>query len=124
VATTLVAIALTLTGSLTALAETVVLLLLVVFTSTNLAVLVLRREHVEHDHVRVPTVVPVLGLASCVLLATQQSAGTFLRAGVLLLVGLVLYGLSRLGGAPGGDDPYPDEQPAQDRAGEGSGSRH
>jgi APA family basic amino acid/polyamine antiporter len=78
-----------------------VLLLLVVFTSTNLAVIVLRKEVVEHDHVRVPLVLPVLGLASCVLLATQQSAATYARAGVLLLVGLVLYGLSRLGGAPG-----------------------
>ncbi len=119
VATTAVAVALTATGSLTALAETVVLLLLVVFTSTNLAVLVLRREHVEHDHVRVPTVVPVLGLGSCVLLATQQSAGTYARAGLLLLLGLALYAVSRVTGARGdGAEPYPDEQeqPVAERA--------
>jgi hypothetical protein len=52
----------------------------------------------------------VLALGSCVLLATQQSAATWARAGVLLVVGLVLYGLSRLGGASGqAADPYPAE---------------
>ena len=113
VATTALAVALVVTGDLTALAETVVLLLLVVFVSTNLAVIVLRRETVAHDHVRVPLVVPVLGVASCVLLATQQSAATWLRAGLLVALGLALYGLSRLGGASGAaTDPYPQEDVA------------
>ncbi|MDD1508141.1 APC family permease [Pseudomonas sp. CNPSo 3701] len=98
VATTLVAIVLTLTGSLATLAQTVVLLLLFVFISTNLAVLVLRRDKVAADHFRVPTWVPVLGVASCLLLMTQQDAQTWLRAGALLLVGVVLYGISRAGG--------------------------
>ena len=108
--TAAVAMVLAATGGVTALAETVVLLLLVVFVSTNLAVLVLRRERVDTPHFRVWTPVPVLGIASCVLLATQQSAGTFLRAGLMVLAGLVLYGLSRLGGASGeAVDAYPDE---------------
>ncbi|GAA4706035.1 amino acid/polyamine/organocation transporter, APC superfamily (TC 2.A.3) [Promicromonospora umidemergens] len=97
-ATTLVAVALVFTGDLAALAETVVLLLLLVFISTNVAVLVLRRDHVEHVHFRVATVVPWLGAASCVLLLSQQSGQTWLRAGVLLLLGLLLYlamGLAR-----------------------------
>nr|WP_288465960.1 amino acid permease [uncultured Pseudomonas sp.] len=98
VATTLVAIVLTLTGSLATLAQTVVLLLLFVFISTNLAVLVLRRDKVAADHFRVPTWVPVLGVASCLLLMSQQGAQTWLRAGALLLVGVVLYGISRAGG--------------------------
>lgn len=98
VAATLVAIVLTLTGSLATLAQTVVLLLLFVFISTNLAVLVLRRDKVAADHFRVPTWVPVLGVASCLLLMTQQDAQTWLRAGALLLVGVVLYGISRAGG--------------------------
>ena len=98
VATTLVAIVLTLTGSLATLAQTVVLLLLFVFISTNLAVLVLRRDKVAAEHFRVPTWVPVLGVASCLLLMTQQDAQTWLRAGVLLLVGVVLYGITRAGG--------------------------
>jgi amino acid transporter len=98
VATSLVAIVLTLTGSLATLAETVVLLLLFVFISTNLAVLVLRRDVVDVDHFRVPTWVPVLAIVSCLILLTQQSAETWLRAGALMLVGAVLYFLARAGG--------------------------
>ncbi|WP_285353670.1 amino acid permease [Pseudomonas sp. ME-P-057] len=98
VATTVVAIILTLTGSLATLAETVVLLLLFVFISTNLAVLILRRDHVEADHFRVPTWVPVLAIVSCLILLTQQSAETWLRAGVLILVGVALYYLARVDG--------------------------
>lgn len=98
VATTVVAIILTLTGSLATLAETVVLLLLFVFISTNLAVLILRRDHVEADHFRVPTWVPVLAIVSCLILLTQQSAETWLRAGALVLVGVALYFLARVDG--------------------------
>ncbi|MFE5647087.1 APC family permease [Rhodococcus sp. NPDC056516] len=95
VATTAVAMALCLTGSLAALAETVVLLLLVVFISTNIAVLVLRRDSVKHSHFRAPTIFPILALLTCVALLTQQSAATWLRAAALLAVGIVLYALSR-----------------------------
>ncbi len=98
VATTAVAMILSATGSVAALAETVVLLLLVVFVSTNLAVLVLRRDRDhEGDHFRAPTVAPVLALGTCVALMTQQTASTWLRAGVLVLVGLGLYVLARIG---------------------------
>lgn len=94
-ATTLVAMLLTLTGDLSTLAETVVLLLLFVFLSTNIAVLVLRRETVEHGHFRVWTFVPVLGALSCVLLLTQQSGQVWLFGAILLAVGVVLYFVSR-----------------------------
>ncbi|RJK96020.1 APC family permease [Vallicoccus soli] len=98
-ATLAVSMALALTGDLAELAATVVLLLLVVFISTNVAVLVLRRQPVDHDHFRTPTALPVLGVASCVLLLFQQEGGVWLRAGLLLLAGLALYGLQRaLGG--------------------------
>ncbi|WP_157546242.1 APC family permease [Mycobacterium sp. IS-1742] len=96
VATTVVAMLLTLIGELSTLAETVVLLLLIVFISTNVAVLVLRRDHVEHDHFRVWTAVPVLGVASCVLLMTQQTAKVWLFAAIMLAVGAVLYALARV----------------------------
>lgn len=96
-ATTLVAAALTVTGSLEILAQTVVLLLLFVFISTNLAVLVLRKDVVSHDHFRVPSWVPVLAVASCLLLMTQQNAETWLRAGALLLFGAALYAITRMG---------------------------
>ncbi|MBY4128388.1 amino acid permease [Rhodococcus fascians] len=91
VATTLVAIVLCSTGSVAALAETVVLLLLFVFISTNIAVLVLRRDRADTDHFRTPTALPVLALITCVVLLTQQSAATWLRAGLLLAVGVALY---------------------------------
>jgi APA family basic amino acid/polyamine antiporter len=96
VVTTAVAMVLTVTGDLAALANTVVLLLLLVFLSTNTAVLVLRRDRVAADHFRAPVVLPYLAIASCVLLLTRQTAETWLRAAVLLAVGLVLYLLGRL----------------------------
>jgi len=94
IATTVAAMLLALTGTLAVLAETVVLLLLFVFISTNLAVLVLRRQPVSHAHFRTPTALPVLAIASCLVLMTQQSAENWLRAGLLLGAGLVLYYLS------------------------------
>jgi amino acid transporter len=95
VSTTAVAMLLTLVGDLSTLAETVVLLLLLVFISTNVAVLVLRRDTVGHGHFRVWTVMPVLGVASCLLLLTQQTARVWLFAAVLLAVGGVLYVVAR-----------------------------
>ncbi len=100
VATTLVAMALTVMGDLSTLAETVVLLLLFVFISTNAAVIVLRREPVAHDHFRVWTFMPYLGIASCLLLMAQQSAQVWGLAGVFLAAGVGLYGLARLGRTP------------------------
>lgn len=95
IATTLVAMALTVTGTLSALAETVVLLLLFVFMSTNVAVLVLRRDKVDQPHFRTPTLVPLLAIVSCLVLLSQQSEETWLRAGILLGIGVVLYFVTR-----------------------------
>lgn len=94
-ATTVVAMLLTLIGDLATLAETVVLLLLFVFLSANVSVLVLRRDRVEHDHFRVWTFVPVLGIASCILLLTQQRGIVWLFGAGLLLVGLGLFALAQ-----------------------------
>jgi APA family basic amino acid/polyamine antiporter len=96
VVTTLVAMLLTLTGSIAVLAETVVLLLLLVFLSTNVSVLVLRRDRVEHRHFRAWTVLPVLGALSCVVLLTQQSGEVWLRSGIIVAVGCVLFAVTRL----------------------------
>lgn len=96
IATTVVAMALCVTGSVAALAETVVLLLLFVFVSTNIAVLVLRRDNTDRDHFRAPTILPILALITCAVLATQQSAETWLRASILLIVGAGLYFLRRV----------------------------
>jgi amino acid transporter len=62
--TTAAAIGLTFIGDLATLAETVVLFLLFVFLSTNVAVLVLRREPVNHPHFRVWSALPVLAALS------------------------------------------------------------
>ncbi|MBA1277694.1 APC family permease [Stutzerimonas stutzeri] len=92
IVTTLLAMILTVTGTLAALAETVVLLLLFVFMSTNVAVLVLRRDHVAAPHFRTPTLLPILAIGSCLVLLSQQGAGTWLRAGLLMALGALLYG--------------------------------
>ncbi|MFE6199341.1 APC family permease [Streptomyces sp. NPDC057838] len=92
--TTLLAMLLALTGSVATLASTLVLLLLVVFLMVNTAVLVLRRDPGENDHFRAPTVLPVLGIASCVLLATQVEAEVWLRGLTIIAVGVVLGALT------------------------------
>jgi amino acid transporter len=94
--TSVVAMLLTVTGSIATLAETVVLLLLLVFLSTNIAVLVLRRDPVEHKHFRAWSFLPVLGALSCVVLLTQQSGEVWLRSGIIIAVGCVLYVVTRL----------------------------
>jgi APA family basic amino acid/polyamine antiporter len=95
--TTVIAMVLTATGSIATLAETVVLLLLFVFLSTNIAVLVLRRDKTgEGDHFRAWTVLPVLGALSCIVLLTQQSGEVWLRGGIIVAVGVVLYVVMKL----------------------------
>jgi amino acid transporter len=96
IVTTVVAIVLTFTGGLAVLAGTVVVLLLFVFLSTNIAVLVLRRDKVEHEHFRVWTAIPVLATLSCLALMTQQGWEVWLRAGILIAVGAVLFLGSKL----------------------------
>jgi len=93
VVTTVLAMILTATGSIATLAETVVLLLLFVFLSTNVAVLVLRRDKVEGPHFRAWSVLPVLGALSCIVLLTQQSGEVWLRGGIIIVTGVVLYGI-------------------------------
>ncbi len=88
-ATTSLSIVLALIGSIEVLASTLVLLLLVVFLAVNAAVLVLRRDRVAHQHFRVPTALPVLGFASCLLLATQVEAETWRLGLPMIAVGAV-----------------------------------
>ncbi|MFJ4343369.1 APC family permease [Streptomyces sp. NPDC088915] len=89
-ATTVPALLLALTGSVATLASTLVLLLLVVFLIVNTAVLVLRSDPGEPGHFRAPSFLPVLGAASCVLLATQIEAEVWLRGSVVLALAAVL----------------------------------
>ncbi|SCE93271.1 APC family permease [Micromonospora mirobrigensis] len=89
--TTAASMALALTGDLETLANTVVLLLLVVFVSTNVAVLVLRRDRVDHEHFRTPVVLPVLALASCGVLLARQDGDVWLRGLMLIALGVALH---------------------------------
>ncbi|WP_054951741.1 APC family permease [Flaviflexus massiliensis] len=99
-ATTALSAILSIFGELQLLAETVVLFLLFVFISTNLAVLVLRKDEVEHKHFTVPAVIPVLALVSCLILLIQQSAQVWLLGAGLLVVGVILYFLAKKIDAP------------------------
>jgi basic amino acid/polyamine antiporter, APA family len=89
-----VAMALILTGDLESLADTTVTLLLIAFIGVNAAVLASRRDVVEHDHFHVPSAIPVIGVIVCAGLLTQREAEIWLRAGLLLLVGLVLWAVN------------------------------
>ncbi len=88
---TALAIALAATGDLSDLADTTVVLLLMVFIVVNISVLVLRRDPVDHDHFRVPTAVPILGAIACAVVMTQPTGEIYGRAGLLILLGLILY---------------------------------
>ena len=71
------------------------MLLLGVFTVVNVALLVLRRQPVDHEHFRAPVVLPVLGAITCAFLAGPWARnGTreqYEIAGYLMLVGAVLW---------------------------------
>ncbi|MGY1807584.1 APC family permease [Blastococcus sp. SYSU D00669] len=84
----------TFVGQVPALGGTTALLLLCVFTVVNVAVLVLRRDHVDGDHFRTPTVLPVVGTLACGFLATPwagRPAEQYRIAGILLGIGVVLW---------------------------------
>ena len=119
--TVVLALTLTATGDLGDLADTTVLLLLLVFAVVNVAVLVLRRrpvgdgeeqpERVEGDaerSFRAPTWAPVAGAVVSLVLAsplTGREGSVYLRAGVLLAIGVVLYLVNRMvGGRANGVD--------------------
>jgi amino acid transporter len=93
--TSLLAFALiTFVGEVPALGGTTALLLLCVFTVVNVAVLVLRKDKVEHGHFRTPTFLPIVGAISCAFLAgpwTGRASVQYTIAGVLIGVGVVLW---------------------------------
>ncbi len=89
--TTAIAAVLIVTGDLEKLADTTVALLLVVFTIVNVTVLYLRRDSVDHDHFQIPSVVPVLGVAVSIALLTQVEGETWVRAGIMIAIGVALW---------------------------------
>ena len=93
--TTLLAFGLiTFVGGVPALGGTTALLLLAVFTVVNIAVLVLRRDHVHHHHFRTPTFLPILGALTCAFLVgpwTGRASVQYTIAGILIAIGVVLW---------------------------------
>ncbi|MET7767558.1 APC family permease [Nocardia sp. NPDC005366] len=86
-------------GEVPELGGTTALLLLAVFTIVNVAVLVLRRDTVEHSHFRTPTPLPVVGALSCGFLVTpwtDRNTDQYVIAGALLAIGVVLWALNYL----------------------------
>jgi amino acid transporter len=87
-------------SAISVLGGTTSLLLLAVFSMVNVAVLVLRRDVQETGgHFRTPTVLPVIGCIASLYLVTPLSgrAGIqYLLAGILLVIGIVLFGVTLL----------------------------
>lgn len=95
----LLAIGLVSTGEIEGLGDTTAFLLLCVFAVVNVAVLVLRRDPVEHAHFRAPTVLPVLGAVTALVLASplaDRPAEVYIRAGVLIAIGIGLWGVNKV----------------------------
>src|SRR5918997_434425 len=85
--------------ALSTLGSTTVVLLLLAFVMVNIAVLVLRRDDVGHEHFRAPTAFPVLGAVVAAMLLIYQAVTditVFGLAAALLAVGVVLYGVNVL----------------------------
>ncbi|MBD5785196.1 APC family permease [Cellulosimicrobium terreum] len=81
--------------SVALLGGTTSLLLLVVFAVVNVALLVLRRDHVDHAHFRTKTPLAVLGALTCAYLAgpwarSADQQEQYLIAGALVALGVLL----------------------------------
>lgn len=90
-------IGLTFIGDVGTLAETTVLLLLLVFLSANVSVLVLKKDKVDHKHFSVPRVVPILAIIASVVLLAQQTGVVWLGAAIYIVVGSILFVIARIG---------------------------
>jgi basic amino acid/polyamine antiporter, APA family len=87
-------------SAISVLGGTTSLLLLAVFAMVNIAVLVLRRDVREAGgHFKTPTALPVIGCIASLYLVTPLSGRAsiqYLLAGILLVIGIVLFGITLL----------------------------
>ena len=87
------------TANVALLGGTTALLLLLVFSVVNIAVLILRKDGVDHDHFRTPTFLPVVGALTCAFLAgpwarSEENQAQYKIALGLLAVGVVLWAVT------------------------------
>src|ERR687896_1758134 len=85
--------------ALDTLSTTTVVLLLLAFIMVNVSVLALRGDEVDHEHFRTPSVFPILGIvvaASLLIYTAIDDWTVFGLAGLLLGIGLILYGVNVL----------------------------
>ena len=81
------------------LADTTVLLLLLVFATVNICVLVLRKKPVDHPHFRTHKLAAVLGAISTLVLAspiTGRSLRVYVIAAILVGIGAALWAINYL----------------------------
>ncbi|WP_404379987.1 APC family permease [Knoellia locipacati] len=97
-------------GDVSTLADTTVLLLVLVFISANVSVLVLKKDEVSHPYFRTPSIVSILALVASIALLTQQSLQTWLISGAYVVVGTVLFLIARAHRGRQGD-PVGDSDP-------------
>ena len=83
-------------GDVNLLADTTVLLLVLVFISANISVLVLKKDQVEHKHFTAPRIVSIVALVASIALLTQQSMQTWLIALSYVVVGSILFLIARV----------------------------
>jgi amino acid transporter len=84
------------TANVALLGGTTALLLLLVFSVVNIAVLILRKDDVGHDHFRTPTWLPLVGAVACAFLAgpwarSEENQAQYKIALGLLALGVVLW---------------------------------
>jgi amino acid transporter len=82
-------------GNIGQLADTTVLLLVLVFIATNVSAIVLKKDRVDHEHFSVPIVVPILAIIASIVLLTQQSLDIWLIGAGYLVVGSILFLIAR-----------------------------
>lgn len=105
--TSAIAAGLIIEADLEKLADTTVLLLVIVFAIVNATVLYLRSQPVDHDHFQVPSIIPAIGIGVSIALLTQIETETYLRAAILLGIGVVLWGVNALFERGRSGDPEP-----------------
>ncbi|MBI3313475.1 MAG: amino acid permease [Candidatus Omnitrophica bacterium] len=88
---------LALSGTIVRLAQSTSLILLIVFSLMNLSLLFIKWRDKEKPPFSVPFGIPAAGLVCCLSLIFYVKPEAFMTVGILILIGFVLYGVTKLG---------------------------